>query len=186
MNQPSMATGQDVVDYLIAQHREIERMLDEVLSSHGSERAEAFTALRRTLAVHETAEEEIVHPQAKHTLDLDEVVSARLSEEHDGKQMLAELEELDVDSEEFEAKYRQLRIDVLDHAKAEEQQEFGRLSAELDEKQLTRMRQAAELAERTAPTRPHAGVESGSANLLVGPFAAMMDRTRDALRGKAG
>ena len=37
---------------------------------------------------------------------------------------------------------------------------------------------------RTAPTRPHAGVESQVANLTAGPFAAMLDRARDAIVGK--
>jgi hypothetical protein len=37
-----------------------------------------------------------------------------------------------------------------------------------------------------APTRPHPGVESAAANILVGPFAAMLDRTRDAISGKSG
>ena len=39
------------------------------------------------------------------------------------------------------------------------------------------------LAERTAPTRPHPGVELAGQNALVGPFAAMLDRARDALSG---
>jgi hypothetical protein len=45
------------------------------------------------------------------------------------------------------------------------------------------MRTAVKLAEAVAPTRPHAGVESPMANLLVGPFAAMLDRARDTISG---
>jgi hypothetical protein len=41
-----------------------------------------------------------------------------------------------------------------------------------------------QLAESMAPTRPHPGVESATANLITGPFAAMLDRARDALSGK--
>ncbi|MEU1959858.1 hypothetical protein [Nocardia sp. NPDC019304] len=41
------------------------------------------------------------------------------------------------------------------------------------------MRRTVELAETMAPTRPHPGVESATANVLVGPFAAMMDRAKD-------
>jgi hypothetical protein len=48
------------------------------------------------------------------------------------------------------------------------------------------MRNAARLAESMAPTRPHAGVESAAANMLVGPFAAMLDRARDLVSGKTG
>jgi hypothetical protein len=74
---------------------------------------------------------------------------------------------------------------VLLHAANEEEQEFDRLADELDDDQLQRMRRAVELAESTAPTRPHAGVETPTANMLAGPFAAMLDRARDFLTGKS-
>jgi hypothetical protein len=45
--------------------------------------------------------------------------------------------------------------------------------------------EAVAFAESIAPTRPHPGVESAAANMLVGPFAAMLDRARDAISGKA-
>jgi hypothetical protein len=65
-----------------------------------------------------------------------------------------------------------------------EKDEFAKLGEELSGDELTRMGRAAELAEAIAPTRPHAGVESQVANLTAGPFAAMMDRARDAIVGK--
>jgi hypothetical protein len=77
-----------------------------------------------------------------------------------------------------------LEADVLAHAEAEEQEEFSELQAQLDDAQLERMRRAVKLAESMAPTRPHAGVESQAANLAAGPFAMMLDRARDAIRGK--
>lgn len=47
----------DVVAPSKAQHRQIERLMDEVTASVGSERRSVFTTLRRMLAMHETAEE---------------------------------------------------------------------------------------------------------------------------------
>lgn len=44
------------------------------------------------------------------------------------------------------------------------------------------MAAAAKAAEAIAPTHPHAGAESATANLLVGPIASVIDRTRDAVR----
>jgi hypothetical protein len=117
--------------------------------------------------------------------DGDDVVDARLQEENEAKQTLAELEKLDVDSAQFETLFRELQADVLLHAAAEEEQEFGELAAQLDGEQLDRMRNAVQLAESMAPTRPHPGVESAKANMLAGPFAAMLDRARDLLSGKS-
>jgi hemerythrin superfamily protein len=185
MTQTQVANAHDVVSFLKAQHELIKKMFDEVIKSTGSEREQAFLELRRLLAVHETAEEEIVHPRAKRELpDGESVVSARLAEEHEAKTALTELEKLEVDSTDFETKFRQLQKDVVAHAEAEEHQEFEKLAAELDDSQLERMRNAVRIAEAMAPTRPHPGVESAAANMLAGPFAMMLDRARDAIVGK--
>jgi hemerythrin superfamily protein len=182
-----LAGGRDVVAFLIAQHQQIKDLFEQVTRSSADDREQAFTALRRLLAVHETAEEEIVHPRARQALaDGDEVVDARLQEENEAKQKLATLERLDIDGSEFEKLFQELQADVLLHAASEEEQEFSRLADELDDDQLQRMRKAVELAEATAPTRPHPGVESAKENLLAGPFAAMLDRARDLLTGKSG
>lgn len=160
-------------------------MFDEVMQSVGHARQEAFDRLRRLLAVHETAEEQIVHPRARRILDDgQQVIDDRLQEEHDAKQVLAELEQLDVNSEEFVAKLETFREDVLAHAAAEEREEFGYLSDALTSEELGSLGRAAEVAERLAPTHPHAGVESVPAHLLTGPFAAMLDRSRDLISGR--
>jgi hypothetical protein len=144
-----------------------------------------FGALRRLLALHETAEEEIVHPLARRAIVHGEaVIVARLAEEKEAKTILAELETLPADSPEFDRLARELQVRVVAHAESEEREEFVRLVAVLDAQTLTRMRRAAKLAETLGPTRPHPGIESATANLLVGPFAAMIDRARDALSEK--
>ncbi|MDT4894342.1 MAG: hypothetical protein QOE97_3377 [Pseudonocardiales bacterium] len=182
-----ISSGQDVVTFLVTQHAQVKQLFDDVMSARGEERQEAFVALRRLLAVHETAEEEIVHPRAREALeDGDEIVGARLQEENEAKQALSRLEKLDLGSAEFEKSFLELQADVLLHATAEEEQEFGRLADVLDDAELERMRSAVRVAQSVAPTRPHPGVESPAANLLVGPFAAMLDRARDLLSGKTG
>jgi hypothetical protein len=61
---------------------------------------------------------------------------------------------------------------------------FSKLGQELSRDELENMGRAAKLAEAVAPTRPHPGVESQAANLLAGPFVAVLDRARDAIVGK--
>ena len=153
----------DVVGFLKAQHQQIKAGFAEVLAATGSERREAFDALRRLLAVHETAEEEIVHPRARHEIaNGDTVVEARLAEEHEAKETLQKLESLDVASAEFDSTFRQFQADVISHAEAEESQEFAQLAAELDDAQLAKMRRAVEFAERiTHPPAPRGGRGAG-------------------------
>ncbi|WP_406276305.1 hemerythrin domain-containing protein [Nocardia sp. NBC_00881] len=171
----------DAVDFLIEQHGRIRQLFVETAqASDAKARENKFFELRRLLAVHETAEEEIIHPRARREIgDGAAIVDARLEEENKAKKQLADLEAVDVDSVEFEVKLEGLRRAVLAHAEHEESEEFNRLRQELDPDALQRMRSTVELAESMAPTRPHPGIESATANMLAGPFAAMMDRAKD-------
>jgi hemerythrin superfamily protein len=181
----TMGTAQDIVSFLKDQHNEVKALLSTVSSTRGEGRAKAFYELRRMLAVHETAEEEVVHPAARRALpDGKAIIEARLREEREAKKVLTELEKLDVDSTEFETKFQALAKDVIAHAEAEEREEFARLGGKMEPERLERMRKVAEIAEAIAPTRPHPGIESRWANLLVGPFASMVDRVRDTVAGK--
>ncbi|OBG61776.1 hemerythrin domain-containing protein [Mycobacterium sp. E3339] len=185
MAQTAIKSPTDVVDFLVSQHEQIKSLFATTLAASGKEREKAFVELRRLLAVHETAEEEIVHPRAKRKLaDAADVVDERLHEEHEAKTVLQKLEKIDVDSAEFTSLLTQLRDAVVEHAEHEERDEFAKLGQELSGEELERMGRAAKLAEAIAPTRPHAGVESQAANLAAGPFAAMLDRARDAIVGK--
>ncbi len=184
MSQPPEATGDDVIDLLLTQHQEIRRLFREVEGSSGTARAEAFDRLRRLLAVHETAEEEIVHPEARRSVDNgDAVVDARLDEENQAKRMLEDAERAGPDADNFPVLLGQLKQAVLEHAEHEERDEFPQLRERHPAYQRALMGKAVKVAEAMAPTHPHAGVESAGANLLVGPYAAMLDRSRDALRG---
>jgi hemerythrin superfamily protein len=174
---------QDVVSFLKGQHNEIKRLFADVETSAGDQRAEAFRDLRRLLAVHETAEEEFVHPRARKAMTGgDAVVSARLHEENEAKKMLADLEKIGVDDADFTIQLAELKGAVLAHAEHEENDEFPALVAETDPEHLQRMARLVQAAESMAPTRPHAGVESAAANMIAGPFAAMLDRARDAFK----
>jgi hypothetical protein len=181
----TLQNDQDVIGFILAQHRQIKGLLESVLSSRGDARARAFFETRRLMAVHETAEEEVVHPAARRHLERgDEIVRTRLAEEKKAKEVLTKLEALKPDSAEFESMFAALQRDVLAHAESEEREELSALAIHLEPEQLARMRRAAEIAESFAPTRPHPGIESQAANLFAGPFAAMIDRTRDALSSR--
>src|ERR1700758_1428923 len=173
---------------LNAQHNVIEDMFDEVLHASAPQaREKPFVKLRQLLAVHETAEEMVVHPRVRRETEPgDTVVDARLKEEHEAKELLSQIEKLDISSKQFVDELTKLREAVLDHAQHEESEEFPVLQEELDADDLKRMGSAVRAAEAIAPTRPHAGVESAKLNFAVGPFASMLDRARDLIEQAIG
>ncbi|CAM5327997.1 hypothetical protein SALBM135S_09403 [Streptomyces alboniger] len=177
------APDTDVVSLLMRQHGDIRNLFDEVEAATGEERREAFRRLVRLLAVHETAEEEVVHPFSRHALKGGEkVVEDRLAEEKAAKETLAELDDFDTEDPKFMPQLLMLRKDVQEHARAEERYEFTHIRRSTDSASLAAMARAVKAAEAMAPTRPHPGVESAAANMALGPVAALMDRTKDAVR----
>ena len=178
----------DVIGFLKAQHNLIEDMFDQVLhASDPQAREKPFVQLRQLLAVHETAEEMVVHPRVRREVDaIDSIVDARLEEEHDAKELLSSIEKIDITSQQFIDELTKLRDAVMDHALHEESFEFPKLQRELDAEELKRLGTAVRAAEAIAPTRPHAGVESAKLNFAVGPFASMIDRARDLIEHGLG
>ncbi len=174
---------EDIVDVLISQHGQARDLFDEVASSTGDARREAFERLVRLLAVHETAEEQVVHPLTRTAvLGGDGIADERLAEEHEAKEMLANLEKLGTDHAEFPEMLEQFRESVLAHAHHEEAYEFRYLRREVDPAQLRSLVAVLKAAEAVAPTHPHPGVESATANLAIGPIASLFDRTKDLLK----
>ena len=178
------AVQQDVVDLLLDQHNQIKALCSRVISETGAGKRDAFQDLVRLLAVHESAEEEVVHPSARTTIqDGDEIVRARIHEEDQAKHVLAELDSLGVDHPEFIGKFATFAAAVLAHAEREEAEEFPALRRTTSPPELSRMADAVKAAEAMAPTRPHpAAGESAIANLLAGPPLAIFDRARDRMR----
>ncbi len=181
------AKDDDVVALLMRQHGDIRNLFDEVEQSQGEERRDAFRRLVRLLAVHETAEEEVVHPFVRRAVEGGEqVVMDRLAEEKSARETLAALDDMDTDDPKFMPRLMQLRTEVQEHARAEERYEFSRIRRSTDVTNLAAMAKAVKAAEAMAPTRPHPGVESATANVALGPVAAIMDRTKDAVRKAMG
>ncbi|MFJ9760233.1 hemerythrin domain-containing protein [Streptomyces sp. NPDC101149] len=181
------AQDTDVVSLLMRQHGDIRNLFDEVEQSKGEERRNAFHRLVRLLAVHETAEEEVVHPFVRRVVPGGEqVVEDRLAEERAAKETLAALDDMDTDDPTFMPQLMKLRKEVQEHARAEERYEFIHIRRTTEATNLAAMAKAVKVAEAMAPTRPHPGVESGARNVALGPVAALMDRTKDAVRKAMG
>lgn len=178
------ASSRDVVDLLLEQHDEIRSLFSALREAQEPAKEELFQDLVRLLAVHESAEEAVIHPVARRKLDDGEkVVEARLEEEDVAKKELADLYEMGVGHPDFDRRLQAFAAEVVEHATSEESEELLRLRGTLDADTLRRMAGAVRAAEAAAPTRPHRDApESPIGNLLTGPPLALFDRIRDAVR----
>lgn len=176
----------DVIRILLEQHARIHDLFDEVARSAGARRQEAFDELRALLAVHETAEEMVLRPM---TADIvaDDVAKARNLEEAEATELLKSLEQTDVSDPEFDRQFALLRTAVDIHADAEEREEFPVVLEACDAETRRVLGLQVRAAEKVAPTHPHPSTAgSPAAQWFVGPFAAIADRARDAIRKATG
>lgn len=182
----TMESEDDILAQLLQQHDRIRQLLAETLDADGGAKQECFDELRGLLAVHEAAEEMILRPAAKRVAGKDEA-DARNEEESRAIEVLAELEGLDVHSNEFNARLIAFQQAVEDHTQREEHEEFPAIRARCDIEDRRTMGRRLRMVERMAPTHPHPTTAgSTAAQWAIGPFAALMDRAKDAFRNSGG
>lgn len=137
--------GGDPLASLLDDHRTIMFCLDAMVESADGEvfnRTQHLARLKRRLAIHAMAEEDIVYPALR---DRPEMVdnTARLYEEHaEMKVLLYRLEQTPKRDEQWHLHATGLRTLIARHIRQEEDIEFPKLRALLDE------RMSAELASR--------------------------------------
>jgi hypothetical protein len=145
----NLVTSTDVVAFLTEQHEQLKTLMPTVLQRPGPERSSRFAQVRAVLAAHEALEQEAVHLRAEAEVGQD-VVQARLSEEAAAEKAIADLEGLDIDSDDFVTGYTKLCADVVAHAENEEHQEFNKLSGDFTQVQVARINAGAALAAGSA------------------------------------
>jgi hypothetical protein len=175
----------DVVTLIKQQHEQVRGLMQSITSAPSDARRDDFEMLVRLLAVHETAEEMTVYPALRKMGDAAaKVADARAAEEDEAKKVLAHLESLDTTTPEFEQAFLAFSKDVERHASSEEAEVLS-LLMQSDQNGRVEMGRAFALAEKMAPTHAHRmAPESMAGNLLVGPFVAMVDKVRDAIRDR--
>ncbi|WP_329790888.1 hemerythrin domain-containing protein [Lentzea sp. DG1S-22] len=108
----------DVVDLIMQDHREVERLFDE-LKNHPEKRPLLTPVLCGLLVAHSRAEEAEVYPVAKDAGGEDEVEHSQ--EEHaEAEQLLAKLLDTDYDSPQYEKALQDVVDSITHHVEEEE------------------------------------------------------------------
>lgn len=131
-----MRRGGDPLETLIDDHRAIMAHLDAMVESGDQEmfsRAQHLLRLKRRLGAHAMAEEDIVYPalQEQPALDAD---SAQLYQQHaEMKVLLYKLEQTPKNDEQWHVHATALRTLIEGHIRQEEDVDFPKLRAALDD-----------------------------------------------------
>jgi hemerythrin superfamily protein len=185
-----MATeSKDLVSVIVSDHREVEGIFKELESKQGSpqHRRDLADHVIAELVRHSVAEEQYMYPAAREALaDGDEVVDHELEEHAEAEKVMKELDGLDADDPDFDRLLTTLIEDIRHHIEDEETDLLPKLQEACTSEQLEDLGEKVLRAKAMAPTRPHpAAPDKPPANKLLGPGAALVDRMRDALSGRA-
>jgi hemerythrin superfamily protein len=182
----------DAITSLREDHRRVEKLFkqfEKLAKGEGVKQKRAVVdELIRELATHAAIEEQVFYPEVRRQVDeAEDVVLEGLEEHHIVKWTLSELDGMTGDEDRFDAKVSVLIESVRHHVEEEEGEMFPKVREALGRKALQEMGETLEQARRTAPTKPHPKApDEPPANLVAGPGAGLMDRTKDATRGKGG
>lgn len=134
--------GADPFEVLAADHRRmlgLFSLIERTDDSATARRTALLFQLKRMLAAHALAEEDVVYPMLRDDARLQSEV-LELYNEHAGMKIrLFELERAPKDGRRWMTLLRDLRKLVEDHAGDEEQRQFPRLRAKLDERQTANL-----------------------------------------------
>ena len=140
----------DVVDVIKAQHREIDRLLDEAMAE-GADTAALLRQVSELLTPHSEAEESFVYPAiAKREPEEGEEVKDGAAEHHHIEQVLQELLAGDPDAPGFDGKLAGLVGELRHHVEEEEEELLPVLSEQASAEERAAM--GARFAEQTAWT----------------------------------
>jgi hemerythrin superfamily protein len=182
--------GADVVDLIMSDHREVERLF-EVLRSQPEKRVTTLPVLSALLVAHSRAEEAEVYPVARDQAGAAEDVAHSQEEHVEAERLLERLQAADPDGAEFDALLQQVVDAVSHHVEEEESSVLPVMRAHLDDARREELGQA--FAESRSD---HLGQMPGQAskeqllqqarNVGMSGFSSMTkDELRDELQQRA-
>jgi hemerythrin superfamily protein len=131
----------DVVDMIMADHREVERLFD-VLRNEPDQRARNVPVLTALLIAHSRAEEAEVYPVARDEAGASDEVAHSQEEHLEAEQILERLQSADPASTEFDRVLAELIEAVSHHVEEEESSVLPAMRSGLDDSRLQELSEA--------------------------------------------
>ncbi len=129
----------NVFDLLKQDHQKVSNIFEQLESSDGiasSQRQTLFTQLKQELDIHAHVEETILYPVLKQVSETREITVEAYGEHQEVKDLLAELEAMPIDDEEWNDTLLELKSNVEHHVDEEENEMFERARTVLSPGQI--------------------------------------------------
>lgn len=174
--------GRDLIEHLTSEHRQVEQLRARLRAAHSAgapDQEDLGRQIVSALSSHDARELQLLYPA------LDRAgrqgLAERGKEEHaEIRRLLSEVDGEDPADEAVYGTFSRILASVDAHVAEEEQVLFPLLRATLSPGDLIDLGERSEKAEELAPTHPHPSTPDGR----VGAAAGLVDRARDALKGR--
>jgi hemerythrin superfamily protein len=129
LKKESQAASTSAIDLLEQDHRQVEEWFDEYdeLKEDDDRKAELVQKICLALKVHAQIEEEIFYPQAREATKDNDLIDEAVVEHATVKNLIADIESIEVGEDLYDAKIRVLGEMVKQHIKEEEEELFPEL-----------------------------------------------------------
>lgn len=129
----------DIVTLLLEDHAQAREQLDAFSRAEQASLQQLFSKLADSLTRHEVAEEMVLYPVLRMEPGGNAIADARAAEQSETVGMLAEMEQMTIESAEFAEAFETLRSAVREHTYAEEEFVFPMLQEEEQQALLVEM-----------------------------------------------
>ncbi|MET0985783.1 MAG: hemerythrin domain-containing protein, partial [Steroidobacteraceae bacterium] len=120
-------SGPDAVTLLKQDHRQVAGLIDQVEDAEGTELEDIAERMCALLTVHAQIEEELLYPAVREALDDTDLVAEAAVEHGTAKDLIAKIEGMSSEDEEYKATVTVLGEYVKHHVKEEEGEMFPQL-----------------------------------------------------------
>lgn len=178
----------DVIELLEHDHREVEQMFSEY--EQATDPQEKRTLVDRIiieLVRHSEAEEQAVYPMIRtHIENGDSIVEHEIDEHSQAERLMKDLDGMDPNDPQFGVLMQQLMTAIKEHVDEEENVVFPQFRQTVSADELDKLGKTVEALKKIVPTHPHPmAPDHPPFNALLAPGAALVDRVRDLLTGRA-
>ena len=186
---PGMAIPkqQDLVDVIIADHREVEATFDELAASGDARNRRVLVEHAIAVLVrHTAAEEQYLFPTVRRALpDGEDIADLEVGSLADTERLLKQLEQTDAADPRFPDQVQDLYTAVRRHVRECERDMLPRLRAACEDAELRELGMKFQQSKKMAPTRPHPATPNHPPmNKVADAGMGLIDRVRDTITGR--
>ncbi|MBO0727729.1 MAG: hemerythrin domain-containing protein [Acidimicrobiaceae bacterium] len=172
----------DIIKLLTDDHREVNQLFARFSRASKPETLEQLAKqVIHELSVHSAVEEEFVYPVLRSKLEEgSELADHAIDEHQEVERLLTDLEKDDPSRASFSRTMDKVIASVREHVSEEEGEVLPALREATNAEFRNKLGEVVERAKSSVPTHPHPMVPgTATAQLVAGPWAALIDRARD-------